>query len=140
MVLLWARVGAILLTVDVWMMGDDSNGNFTTWTIPVSTASVTLKVQAVFTSLLTPYPAEITQMESQLVQLQGSHYFFSPYATSNQKSVVKLASATIESFTKVPGHSVRGSSIHFGPFKDVAAFEVRKHSCRTTRTEDADMR
>lgn len=89
----------------------------------MSTASATLKVQAVFTSLLTPYPAEITQMESQLVQLHGSHYFFSPYATSNQKSVVKLASATIESFTKVPGHSVRGSSIHFGPFKDVAAFE-----------------
>lgn len=92
--------------------------------MPVTASSATLKVQAVFTSLLTPYPAEITQMENQLVQLHGSHYFFTPYATANQKSVVKLASSTIESFTKTPAHSVRGSSIHFGPFKDIEAFAV----------------
>lgn len=102
----------------------DSNTNFTTFNVEVKGANPTLKVQAVFTSLLNPYPTEITQMESQLVKLEGSHFFYSPYPTVTQKSVYKLASATIESFSKLSPHSVRGSAVHFGPYKDVAAFEV----------------
>jgi oligosaccharyltransferase complex subunit alpha (ribophorin I) len=70
------------------------------------------------------YPAEIAQNENQLVRLIGSHYFLSPYPTENQKLVVKLPSSSIESFTKLSPYAVRGSSIHFGPYKDIQPFEV----------------
>jgi oligosaccharyltransferase complex subunit alpha (ribophorin I) len=101
--------------------------NYTSWTIDltsiVSGSTAAFKIQAAFSSLLIPYPAEITQLENQLVLLHTSHYFLSPYTTQTQKTVVKLASTTIESFTKIAAHSVRGSSIHFGPFKDIAPFQ-----------------
>lgn len=77
-----------------------------------------------FTSILKPYPTEITQAEQQLVLLTANHYYLTPYQTVSQKSVFKLASSSVESFTKVSPHSVRGSSIHFGPFQDVAPFKV----------------
>ena len=81
-----------------------------------------LKIQAVFTNLLTPYPTEITQSENQLVKLEdASHYFYSPYPTNTQKSVFQLASNTVESFTKLSPHSTRGNNLHFGPYKDIAA-------------------
>lgn len=92
-------------------------------------SSVTLKVQAVFTSILVPYPAEITQAENQLVRLDGNHYFLSPYKTTTQKSVYKLASSSIESYSKITPSSVRGSSINFGPFKDIQPFSVRPNYC-----------
>jgi oligosaccharyltransferase complex subunit alpha (ribophorin I) len=82
-------------------------------------------VKAVFTDLLKPYPAEITQLDQQLVLLEGSHYFLSPYQTTSQKSVFKLASSNIESFTKLSPHSTRGGSLHFGPYQNVASFSVR---------------
>ncbi len=106
-----------------------SNGNYTTWTVDTSsftpaTSTHQLKIQATFTSLMTPFPAEITQLENQLVLLHTSHLFFSPYPTTTQKLVVKLASSTIESFTKLAPFNVRGSSVHFGPYKDIQPFEV----------------
>lgn len=77
-----------------------------------------------FTNLLTPYPAEITQLENQYVRLDGNHYFLSPYETSTQKTVFKLASSNIESFSKLSPFSTRGSNIHFGPYKDISANSV----------------
>lgn len=101
-----------------------SNANYTTFVVQVPENSATLKVQAVFTNILEPYPAEITQSENQLVRLKGNHYFYSPYKTVSQKSVVKLASSTIESYSKLSPVSPRGSAIHYGPYQDVAPFEV----------------
>lgn len=103
-----------------------SNHNFTTYTVQTDKeTSISLKVQAVFTSILVPYPAEITQAENQLVRLDGNHYFISPYKTATQKSVYKLASSSIESYSKLSPSSVRGSTINFGPFKEIEPLSVR---------------
>jgi hypothetical protein len=102
----------------------NSAENHTIISVDVDEASPTLKVKAVFTNLLTPYPAEITQLENQYVRLNGNHYFLSPYETTTQKTVFKLASSNIESFSKLSPFSTRGSNIHFGPYKDIAAFSV----------------
>jgi len=98
-----------------------SNVNYTIFAIESKTHTISWKVQAVFTGLLIPYPEEITQSENQLVKLHASHYFYSPYPTTTQKTVFKLASASVESYTKLAPHAARGSSIHFGPFKDTPA-------------------
>lgn len=99
-----------------------SNANYTIYAIESKGHTISWKVHAVFTGMLIPYPAEITQNDNQLVKLHANHYFYSPYTTQTQKTVFKLASPSIESYTKLSPHSVRGSSIHFGPFKDTPSF------------------
>jgi hypothetical protein len=100
------------------------NGNFTVFSVPLSEASLTLTVLSVFTGLLQPYPAEINQLENQLVLLKESHYFYSPYTTEVQKTNVKLASSAIESFTKLSPSAARGATITFGPYKDIESYQV----------------
>jgi hypothetical protein len=104
-----------------------SSGNHSAFHVDIDESSATLKIKAVFTDLLKPYPAEITQLDQQLVLFEGNHYFLSPYPTTSQKSVFKLASSNIESFTKLSPHSTRGGSIHFGPYQSIASFSVRGH-------------
>jgi hypothetical protein len=106
-----------------------SDGNFTTFRFETDSSPI-LKIKAVFTGLLSPYPAEITQSDQQLVLLDSLHYFYSPYVTVHQKSIYKLASSSIESFTKLSPHSVRGSSIHFGPFQNIPAHSVNLYFYR----------
>lgn len=104
------------------------SGNHSIFTVEVSESAPTLKVVSVFTSALEPYPAEITQNENQYVRYTDSHYFYSPYKTETQKTTFKLASSSIESFTKLAPFNTKGSSIIFGSYKDVEAYEV---SCRS---------
>lgn len=87
-------------------------------------SSVNLKLTAVFTDALEPYPAEIKQSEKQLVRFSESHYILTPYHTESQKTVVKLASSTIESYSKLDPTSQRGSSITYGPYKNIEALSV----------------
>jgi oligosaccharyltransferase complex subunit alpha (ribophorin I) len=79
----------------------------------------------VFTDVLEPYPAEITQKEPQYMRLRDSHYFYSPYTTETQKTTYKLASGNIESFTKLAPFTNKGASIQYGPYENVAPFSVR---------------
>lgn len=81
------------------------------------------KMEAVFTSTLEMYPKEIAQSENQFVRLHDSHYFLSPYMTESQKTVIKLASASVESYTKRVPHSLQRDKITFGTYKDVKPFE-----------------
>jgi oligosaccharyltransferase complex subunit alpha (ribophorin I) len=94
------------------------------YSVQVSEPSPTLKVVGVFTSLLEPYPAEITQLENQFVRIKDSHYFYSPYKTETQRTTIKLASSTVESFTKLSPFSNKGSNLVFGPYKEIQPFEV----------------
>ena len=99
----------------------------------MSESSPTFKVVTVFTSTLEPYPSEIGQMENQLVRLRDSHYFYSPYDTDSQKVTIKLASSSVESFTKLSPSSARGSTLLFGPYKDVKKFSVLEISILLSR-------
>jgi oligosaccharyltransferase complex subunit alpha (ribophorin I) len=102
-----------------------SKGNVTLYSVECNEASPSLKVEAVFTNILEPYPAEITQQEPQLVRFTDSHYFVSPYKTETQKTTVKLATSTVETYTKLTPHSARGNTITLGPYKEIQPFSVR---------------
>jgi len=98
------------------------NGDYTVYAVSVPESSATLKVSATFTNLLEPYPAEITQKENQFMRLQDSHYFFSPYETETQKCTFKLASSSVESFTKLSPFTAKGANVNFGPYENIAPF------------------
>uniref|UniRef100_A0A674DG72 Dolichyl-diphosphooligosaccharide--protein glycosyltransferase subunit 1 n=1 Tax=Salmo trutta TaxID=8032 RepID=A0A674DG72_SALTR len=69
-----------------------------------------------------PFPTHITQAERQLVVFQGNHYLYSPYPTRSQTTRVRLASKTVESYTKLGNPSKSDEAIEYGPFRDVAPF------------------
>uniref|UniRef100_A0A673GVT1 Dolichyl-diphosphooligosaccharide--protein glycosyltransferase subunit 1 n=1 Tax=Sinocyclocheilus rhinocerous TaxID=307959 RepID=A0A673GVT1_9TELE len=69
-----------------------------------------------------PFPTHITQTERQLVVFQGNHYLYSPYPTRSQTTRVRLASKTVESYTKLGNPTKSEESIEYGPFKDVPPF------------------
>ena len=85
-------------------------------------AKLRVKVDMVFSHVLTPLPSHITQAERQLVVFQGNHYLFSPYPTRSQTTRVRLSSKTVESYTKLGNPSKSDEVIEYGPFRDVAAF------------------
>ena len=85
-------------------------------------AKLRVKVDMVFSHVLTPFPSHITQAERQLVVFQGNHYLFSPYPTRTQTTRVRLASKTVESYTKLGNPSKSDEVIEYGPFRDVAPF------------------
>lgn len=85
-------------------------------------AKLRVKVETVYSHILTPFPTHITQAERQLVVFQGNHYLYSPYPTRSQTTRVRLASKTVESYTKLGNPSKNEEVIEYGPFKDVPAF------------------
>ena len=46
----------------------------------------------------------------------------SPYSTQSQKTVVRLASAAVESHSELTPTSRKGATITYGPYEDVAPF------------------
>ncbi|CAL8336651.1 unnamed protein product [Merluccius merluccius] len=85
-------------------------------------AKLRVKVDMVFSHVLSPFPSHITQAERQLVVFQGNHYLYSPYPTRSQTTRVRLASKTVESYTKLGNPSKSDEVIEYGPFRDVAPF------------------
>ncbi|XP_067928815.1 dolichyl-diphosphooligosaccharide--protein glycosyltransferase subunit 1-like [Watersipora subatra] len=102
-------------------------GHFYEISLPKPVASgktAEITVTAYFSHVLVPFPAEVKQAEKQLVKYSGNLYFYSPYATSSQTSVVSLSSATVESYTKTKPSTKSDSTITYGPFETVKdAFE-----------------
>ncbi|XP_008283659.1 dolichyl-diphosphooligosaccharide--protein glycosyltransferase subunit 1 [Stegastes partitus] len=85
-------------------------------------AQLKAKVEMTFSHVLKPFPTHITQAERQLVIFQGNHYLYSPYPTRSQTTRVRLASKTVESYTKLGNPSKTDEIIEYGPFRDVAPF------------------
>ncbi|KAJ8372896.1 hypothetical protein AAFF_G00276000 [Aldrovandia affinis] len=81
-----------------------------------------LQVETVLSHVLRPFPTQITQAERQLVVFQGNHYLYSPYPTRSQTTRVRLASKTVESYTKLGNPSKSDEIIEYGPFRDVAPY------------------
>eukprot|EP01064_Diplonema_japonicum_P007119 TRINITY_DN14841_c0_g1_i1.p1 TRINITY_DN14841_c0_g1~~TRINITY_DN14841_c0_g1_i1.p1 ORF type:complete len:444 (+),score=132.32 TRINITY_DN14841_c0_g1_i1:54-1385(+) len=83
-------------------------------------ASVTLKLRRSMVNSLRPFPPVVKQGESQFVDYNDNVYFLSPYATGKQTTTAKLASGTVESYSKVPPPVIqRGDTIVFGEYKEV---------------------
>lgn len=83
-------------------------------------ASVDVSVEMVFTHVLRPYPAKITQSEKQFVEFTGNAYFLSPYTTNTQNTKVVISSSNVESYSKVNPVSQNEDVIKYGPYNDIA--------------------
>ncbi|XP_005100561.1 dolichyl-diphosphooligosaccharide--protein glycosyltransferase subunit 1 [Aplysia californica] len=84
--------------------------------------TVAIEVEAVFSHVLQPYPSEITQAEKQLVVLEASLYFYSPYSTATQTTTVTTTNSNVESYTKTKPVSQSDTTINYGPYEDKAPF------------------
>jgi len=84
--------------------------------------SVQLRITAVFTHVLQPYPTKITQFEKQFVRFVGNAFYSTPYTVQTQTTVVRLFSSRVESKSEVPPTTVKGDTITYGPYADRAPF------------------
>uniref|UniRef100_A0A8C5DYY9 Dolichyl-diphosphooligosaccharide--protein glycosyltransferase subunit 1 n=1 Tax=Gouania willdenowi TaxID=441366 RepID=A0A8C5DYY9_GOUWI len=101
------------------------SGEFYNVQLPSSLAAgsqLKTKVELMFSHVLKPFPTQIAQAERQLVVFQGNHYLYSPYPTRSQTTRVRLASKTVESYTKLGNPSKNDEIIEYGPFSDIAPF------------------
>jgi oligosaccharyltransferase complex subunit alpha (ribophorin I) len=87
-------------------------------TLPAATTQ--FSVEAVFARALVPYPVSITQAERQLVRYFGSAYFYSPYKTLTQKTIIHLATGGVESFTQLKPSINSDKQIVYGPYENIA--------------------
>lgn len=84
--------------------------------------TTTIFLEQVITKGLTPYPSSITQKEKQLVRYFGSHYFYTPYYTTKQKTDVVVGIRNIENYSKLKPFSQSDSTITYGPYNNIAPF------------------
>lgn len=85
--------------------------------------STLVDVYAVFTHLLNPFPAEITQADVQLVLYHDSAYVFSPYPVKVQTASFKLPlNPHVVSYTKVNPVKLADAELKYGPYENIPAF------------------
>ncbi|GAB4854953.1 Dolichyl-diphosphooligosaccharide--protein glycosyltransferase subunit 1B, variant 2 [Ancistrocladus abbreviatus] len=80
--------------------------------------SVTLEVLYILTHSLEPFPAEISQSESQLVYYRDSATMLSPYQIKQQTTFIKTSNTKVESYTMVEPTSRAGLELKYGPYDD----------------------
>lgn len=101
-----------------------SNGVEFLLSFPSAAPTQVIYVETVATKSLVPHPAKISQAEKQLVRYFGGIYFYSPYKTLTQKTTVHLSSSSIESYTQTKPVGVSGSTISYGPYENVEAYNA----------------
>lgn len=104
-----------------------SSGASKTWVVNLGERAIApgsvgaIDVEAVFTQLLTPFPAEISQSEKQLVLFSANHYVDTPYLTKTQTTKVKLpVRSAVESFSKLKPSAQSADTITYGPYENIA--------------------
>ncbi|XP_010253704.1 PREDICTED: dolichyl-diphosphooligosaccharide--protein glycosyltransferase subunit 1B [Nelumbo nucifera] len=80
--------------------------------------TVTVEALLVLTHSLEPFPAEISQSESQYVYYHDSAIILSPYQIKEQTTYIKTPSTRIESHTRVEPTKLSGKEIKYGPYAD----------------------
>ncbi|TVU50840.1 hypothetical protein EJB05_02231 [Eragrostis curvula] len=80
--------------------------------------ATTLEVLYVLTHSQEPFPAEISQSESQLVHYRDSAVLLSPYNVMEQVTYIKMPSNRIESFTRVDPTGRAGTELKYGTYKN----------------------
>ncbi|XP_048326357.1 dolichyl-diphosphooligosaccharide--protein glycosyltransferase subunit 1B [Ziziphus jujuba] len=84
--------------------------------------TATLEVLYILTHSLEPFPAEISQSESQLVYYRDSAEVLSPYYIKQQTTFIRIPSSKIESFTKVEPTNRASTELKYGPYNDRAPY------------------
>lgn len=86
--------------------------------------STTLKVVAQFGHQFQAFPESIAQTETQLVKYQDAHYLFSPYHTNKCTTIVKLASAAIQTSSQLLPTKIDGDTITYGPYSNISPYSL----------------
>ncbi|XP_062092947.1 dolichyl-diphosphooligosaccharide--protein glycosyltransferase subunit 1B [Humulus lupulus] len=84
--------------------------------------TATLEVLYELTHSLEPFPAEISQSESQLVYYRDSALLLSPYYIKQQTTFIRTPSTKVESFTKLESTNRVGTELKYGPYSDRAPY------------------
>jgi oligosaccharyltransferase complex subunit alpha (ribophorin I) len=93
-------------------------------------AQQTLGITYYFLRAYRPLPASIKQEDQQFLQYSFSAYCPSAYTTAKQKTEVKLGSANVPDYTKLPGGKgeefpqKQGAKLTYGPFDEKPAGAV----------------
>lgn len=86
---------------------------------PLKTSeTATVEVLLILTHCLEPFPAEISQSESQLVYYHDSAIILSPHYIKQQTTYIKTPSTKVESYTRVEPTNHAGTQIIYGPYAD----------------------
>ncbi|PNH06279.1 hypothetical protein TSOC_007366 [Tetrabaena socialis] len=93
---------------------------------PTEVASVT--VNAVLAKAQVAYPAELTQIESQLMLFKDNVYVLSPYSVSAQSTEVVTPSNVIKSYTEEKPVSKSDNKIKYGKYDLIKPFTVKELS------------
>ncbi|KAJ6690453.1 hypothetical protein OIU85_006693 [Salix viminalis] len=88
--------------------------------------TATLEVLYILTHSLKPFPAEISQSESQLVYFRDSALILSPYHVKQQTTFLKTPSTKVESFTRVEPTKFAGRELK--AFKRSRDISLGQHS------------
>ncbi|KAF9597916.1 hypothetical protein IFM89_022559, partial [Coptis chinensis] len=83
---------------------------------------VTLEVLYILTRSLEPFPAEISQGDSQLVYYRDSAIILSPYNVKEQMTYVKTPSAKVESYTVLEPTKRVSTELQYGKYIDQAPY------------------
>lgn len=95
--------------------------------------NVRFTLHTVYTRTVTPYPAQITHGDNQLVLYTDSVIVYSLYPTRTQQSLYKLPSTKVESYTKrVAGVSskVSGADVQYNNIKNIGSLDGLHHTVR----------
>lgn len=88
--------------------------------------TVAVEIETVFTHSLVPHPSHISQSEKQMVVYHGNHYFYSPYSTRTQTTVITLPSSSLESYSKLKPVSHSDNTITYGPYENIPSYSDSK--------------
>eukprot|EP01025_Chloroclados_australasicus_P045055 TRINITY_DN4914_c0_g1_i4.p1 TRINITY_DN4914_c0_g1~~TRINITY_DN4914_c0_g1_i4.p1 ORF type:complete len:628 (-),score=65.44 TRINITY_DN4914_c0_g1_i4:266-2035(-) len=84
----------------------------------------TLKTFVVATHVIAPFPAEITQTQSQSALFHDYLYVLSPYQIKSQTTQVKLPGPRVHTYTQSDKVDKEGSTLKYGPYDDVHPFKL----------------
>ncbi|RUP50168.1 Ribophorin I [Jimgerdemannia flammicorona] len=86
---------------------------------PQEKDTITLKV--VYTHVLSSLPKHIPQVAKQFLVYTGNVFVFSAYTSEKQKTVVKLPTTTVVTYTNNEGTVTKtGNLINYGPFNSIS--------------------
>ncbi|KAL5709940.1 Dolichyl-diphosphooligosaccharide--protein glycosyltransferase subunit 1B [Ranunculus cassubicifolius] len=82
-----------------------------------SAQTITLELVLILTHMLQPFPAEITQSDSQLVYYRDSAIILSPYPIQQQTTYIKTPTTRIESYTVIdPTNRLSSTEFKYGTY------------------------
>ncbi|XP_008805205.1 dolichyl-diphosphooligosaccharide--protein glycosyltransferase subunit 1B [Phoenix dactylifera] len=81
-----------------------------------------LEVLYIITHCLEPFPAEISQSETQFVYYHDSAMLLSPYHVMEQITYIKTPSNKVESYTRVDPTNRAGTELRYGLYHDLPPF------------------